>query len=376
MRLRHACRQWVSALALVSIITLSACGQSGEQQAADESGTQNVTAPAADVPDAQPPAPAPTVQPDPASGQQPGQTPAPGSGEALPLSGLQLYLEADAGVRTTADSKVTEWQDQSGSGNDLTAVGTPTLLLGALNGHPVVAFDGSEDKLEGASDIDRLPTGNADRSVYVVVNYQSVGFGGFAWGNHQANQTFGLVVKPDGNLMVQGWGVENDFSSETQGTGQGWMVESAILSAGQLTHYVNGNLVGTKVHTYDTQPVKIVLGAEIDGDPYVRMQAAALLVYDRALSSTEQLQVLQYLQGKYLSSTALGNEPPVANADAASLIQGASLTIDVLANDVDPDGALDSAPAILFRVSQPRRAKHGAPLEQRSGLHPIPRVLW
>jgi hypothetical protein len=42
-----------------------------------------------------------------------------------------------------------------------------------------------------------------------------------------------------------------------------------------------------------------VLGAEIDSDPYVDMQVAELLVYDRALSTAEQQQVQQYLQAKY-----------------------------------------------------------------------------
>src|SRR5690606_16350523 len=90
---------------------------------------------------------------------------------------------------------------------------------------------------------------------------------------------------------------------------------------------------------------KVVLGAEIDGNPYVDMQVAAVLVYDRALSPGEHQQVLQYLDEKYLNGSG-GGQAPYANEDMAVVMRGQGIVIDVLANDV---GMLDpSSVQIVF----------------------------
>jgi hypothetical protein len=47
---------------------------------------------------------------------------------------------------------------------------------------------------------------------------------------------------------------------------------------------------------------RIALGEEIDGNPFVDMQVAAILVYNRALSAGEQNQVKAYLQAKYFAN--------------------------------------------------------------------------
>ena len=50
----------------------------------------------------------------------------------------------------TLNGTVSRWHDQSGNGNDAiqaTAARQPLLMAGALNGHPVVRFDGVNDKL-------------------------------------------------------------------------------------------------------------------------------------------------------------------------------------------------------------------------------------
>ena len=44
----------------------------------------------------------------------------------------------------------------------------------------------------------------------------------------------------------------------------------------------------------------MVVGTELDGSPFINMQVAAIVVYNRALSATEHDQVQAYLQLKYL----------------------------------------------------------------------------
>ncbi|MEO0996787.1 MAG: Ig-like domain-containing protein [Pseudomonadota bacterium] len=227
-------------------------------------------------------------------------TPA-GGVPAPPAAGLVVHLEADTGVTTSSGSTVTLWSDQSGRGNDLVASGNPRLVAAAPSGAQAIDFDGNGDKLERLSGLYGLPAGDADRTVLLVANYRSKGFGGFAYGKNSCNQAFGTVVnRRKGRLTVQGWC--NDFDSGDSGTGQGWLLQSVIHAGGELTHYRDGVLIDTRTHTFDTVLSNMVAGAELDSAPFLDMQIAAILVYDRALSAAEHQQAVDYLRAKYLGN--------------------------------------------------------------------------
>ncbi len=59
---------------------------------------------------------------------------------------LTLWLKANAG--TTGSPKVTAWDDQSGNGNNTTALGNPQLVSNAINYNPAIDFDGTDDFFE------------------------------------------------------------------------------------------------------------------------------------------------------------------------------------------------------------------------------------
>jgi hypothetical protein len=63
------------------------------------------------------------------------------TGAAMPLNGLRLWLKADAVTQTP----VARWADQSGLQNQVlqgTLENRPLVVQNALNGRPVVRFDG------------------------------------------------------------------------------------------------------------------------------------------------------------------------------------------------------------------------------------------
>jgi len=353
-------------------------------------------------------------------------------------SGLVMHLRGDDGV-TESSGSVTSWADLSVSGNDLSVVsGAPALVAGGLNGHAVVDFDGVTDGM-GRTGFSGLPTGSADRTMVMVVRYESDGWGGFTYGTASCNQTFGLSVALNtGNLMVQGWCTANDFISGTAGNGAGWMTHGVVLEGGAFTHYKDGAVINTGSHTFATGSTRIRLGVELDDDPKVKMQVAEILVYDRALSSFELQQVEDYLQAEYFAppvptvaittpadgqsipgdsilvgwasagdttlaehvhvqldndprvsimqltgthvfngvaigphtvrvelasashavlsadsvSVTVTGPPPVALADTAAVTQGDTVTVDVLANDSDPDGTVDSTTVAVVTPPQ------------------------
>lgn len=255
----------------------------------------------------------------------------------LPNNGLVLQLETDQGITTGSNSAVFGWEDQSPSQNDLIASGSPTLIAGALNGQDVISFDGIDDRLQRQGLPITLPAGNSDRAVFVVASYQGTGYGGFAYGTSSCRQTFGTVVSPNGNLALQGWCT--DFESSTPATGQGFLVQSVVVAGGQATHYMGDSVIGThSVANFNTSLANIVVGAEIDGSPFTDMQIAAVIVYDRAVSTQEFAQVQSYLGNKYFASG--GNQTPIAVEDLDSVVFNGSVTTDVLVNDFDNDGLI------------------------------------
>ena len=266
------------------------------------------------------------------------------NGSQPPSAGLVLRLESDLGVLTSGTT-VTGWSDQSGLSNDLIAAGDPQLIADALNGQPVIDFDGTGDKLERTLALTGFPSGNANRTVYFVANYRSGGYGGFAYGTTSCNQTFGTIVRPNGRLMIQGWC--SDFQASEFGTGAGWLIQSAILESSQLSHYLGSQLIDSRTHTYNTVLTNMVMGAELDSNPFMDMQVAAVLVYDRALSAAEHDQALTYLQEKYFNTT---NQPPVANDDADTVANSGSVTVAVVSNDTDADGTIDPTTVALVQL--------------------------
>jgi hypothetical protein len=216
----------------------------------------------------------------------------------VPTDGLVARYESTQGLSATGGT-VTGWADASGNGNDLTAVGDPQVVLDAPNGQSVVAFDGSGDALVRTG-LTGFPTGDADRTVVALVRYDSPGYGGVGYGSPALNQLFGLSVNPDGELMVQGWGRSNDFHTTTVGTGAGWLTQSAVHANGAFTHYKDGVSIDSASHTYATTNDRIVVGAEMTPAPYLDMDVAAVVVYDRALTDTERQQVEEYLRQRYV----------------------------------------------------------------------------
>jgi hypothetical protein len=67
----------------------------------------------------------------------------------IPFNGLALWLRADAGTVLNGGA-VNQWSDQSGNEHNATqgtSSSRPTLINAALNGYPVVRFDGVDDFL-------------------------------------------------------------------------------------------------------------------------------------------------------------------------------------------------------------------------------------
>src|SRR6185369_7700007 len=113
----------------------------------------------------------------------------PASAQTLTVTnGLQLWLKADAGVTATA-GKVTAWQDQSGKGNNATQATadlSPLLVPNAINGKPVLRFDGVDDFLE-VPDSDSLSIAG-DITTFFVIKIDDFATYRAVWAKTKVNQ--------------------------------------------------------------------------------------------------------------------------------------------------------------------------------------------
>lgn len=271
--------------------------------------------------------------------------PSGGSGGLITL-GLVVHLESDLNVSTQTGNTVAAWLDQSGLGNDMVAVGAPTWnVIKTPSGKPAIHFNGTSDLLERSGPLGGLPAGNADRTMFVVARYTgSSAWAGVAYGNGASNQTFGLNVKhPTGELGLQGWGGGNDLISSSPGIGAGWLVQSGLVSGGTGTLFKNGTQIGQFAHVYNTALTRMVIAQEIARLGYVQMDAAAVLIYNRALTGSERATVEAYLNGKYLQAST--NVAPTVTISAptagASFPAGTNITFTASATDPE-DGNLSS----------------------------------
>jgi hypothetical protein len=233
----------------------------------------------------------------------------------LPAAGLIMLLDAEnAALEWSNGSEVTLWRDASTGGNDaVTASGTaPILQTGAIGGHPVVKFDGQNDYLN-------LPTGfenfTAGMSLFVVARplVLQPGFKLVALGNGGGADN--LVLGRNGS---SGAGFQY-FTTNSSGSYQ-WFVTQDALTTGEPALYSviqaggsagssvsasvsrNGIAIGSGsvyVPPVTSRTVNYV-GRSYWNEGRFEGEIAEIIIYNRALTASEQAEVNAYLMQKYL----------------------------------------------------------------------------
>jgi len=214
------------------------------------------------------------------------------------LSGLSLWLKADAGV-TLSGSDVTAWADQSGNGNNaipLEGTGSPTYQANSINSKPSINFNSSFLQIPANS------IGNSGNiSIFIALNYTSgdfilnkgdgASFAGSEW-EIAVGYGFGYV-----DISVEQW----KYSTYTQGTGL--QLLGGIATAGVFQVAINGTNVGTPPDApSQLNPISQIIGIGgngAGGSLNANMKIAEIIIYNRAVTTPERQQVEAYLNTKY-----------------------------------------------------------------------------
>ncbi|MBC7472248.1 MAG: DUF2341 domain-containing protein, partial [candidate division SR1 bacterium] len=223
----------------------------------------------------------------------------------------KLWVSANTANGQTSDNgSISNLTDKSGLGNNaLQASSTrqPILKTNALNGQPVIRFDGVNDGMSAP-----LPlSGNTNFTLFSVTNHlnfpSNYGPSPVSWG---PDSTTGFFAGPyyyppqGGSKFISAWGSASGASFSTQDAFAGQAkLSSSVYNGSTNIMYLNGQAgtTGTKsdsnftTGTFDLGYTSIVSG----GGNYFNGDIAEVLLFNSALSNTDRQTVENYLNTKY-----------------------------------------------------------------------------
>lgn len=244
--------------------------------------------------------------------------------ELSSISGLVVQLEAASANVTLEDTdQVIQWTDLSGNGNHLTTTSAsasrPTYdATGGANGQPSIYFDGTNDYLRGTISA----FSNNEATVFVVAEYAAgdtsqmpfeltnsgtlntgiqaqlyLTNGTYARVYHDATsssitQTRALPISTFVSTIVYDGNTDGDASDQT------------------LSLYEDGIWKGTQTSVGNWRygaPSEFHIGSKSSSTYYAKGNISAIIVYEKALSTSERVQVERYLNAKFATISTKPN---------------------------------------------------------------------
>ena len=272
--------------------------------------------------------PAPHPQPSGAAQHLTSSSPTP----PLQLSGASQHLALwlDAADRTTLEtdgqSNVSIWKDKSGRGHHAlqnSAAAQPRVIQQALNGRPVVRFDGNDvlSMPDGT-----ISTGNDSYTVLMTFRAAMVHDGGLLgagpWSARANSMHFRL--QRDGSLVNHWWGGDNVITPPgTIVGGQPYVVsvvyDSAYGKLGRRQLYLDGE---SQPRGETIQEERADIGAEgnrvgLAWNEFWRGDIAEVIVFHSALSDEDRRRVEHYLIEKWAPVAAPPRTAPAQRVGTA-----------------------------------------------------------
>ena len=221
------------------------------------------------------------------------------------ISGLALWLDAsDTSTITEVGGSVSQWDDKSGNGYDVTQASgavQPSTGLVTVNGRNVLSFV-LGDFLSNASGV---ITGSTNRTIFGVVNDPP------ATPTGSNDVVFGLGVNSNGQafygtteVAIRVWGGNTIYDSGVPSSGPSiiaWGLNGTTVS--DLFARANGVALGVTSVSFPTRVINTQAPTNIGQGPTASQNyegdIAEILMYDSALSGTDIDKVEQYLANKW-----------------------------------------------------------------------------
>jgi hypothetical protein len=237
------------------------------------------------------------------------------------VTGLRLWLKADAITGLADGAGVSTWSDSSGLGNDaVNAVAglQPTYQTNEVTGLPCVRFDGTDDRLD-ITNANMLAASNnaAGFTAFAYVNLSTPSFASrdiYSISNGvdgtAARIKFGQRAATLGEWSMSGRRLDADVAQNLVGnqTQTGWQLLTFVSDWANDDAFIyrDGNLEAstttwlTAGNTSATNALACHVGsAPSAGSEFWIGDIAELVVYDNAVSTTDRLNLWAYFQAKY-----------------------------------------------------------------------------
>jgi autotransporter-associated beta strand protein len=220
------------------------------------------------------------------------------------ISGLQLWLKADAITGLADGATVNTWPDSSGNNRNATRiVGTPVFKTNTVNGKPVVRFT-----TDGNSHF-TFPQLNTIRTVFWVVKENANGLH-FLLGDDN-NYHFHRGVA--GEMFHGTHASLNVRNGTTKLMGATIAPTTTLLGSGyRLVSVVTAGNVEASTLAKD----RTIIDRSWDGD------VAEVIIYDRALTAAEEEKIGFYLAQKYAMTTDYRGTAPAYTSDGSTWSNG------------------------------------------------------
>ena len=206
------------------------------------------------------------------------------------------------GAPIVNNDPVSQWNDLSGNDNNaiqVTPSYQPTYVTNGINGLPSLDFDGGNDYLETQNMV--LNPANTDFSIFIVVKFHSV--------PTVTQQT--LLQQGDGSGVGRTYltrffvpstirSFMGNTTTEGSAIGDATTIYNLNLNAGSLSIYKNGSLDASNSVTAESATGVMYIGIHKDLNKYLlKGQIGEIIIFDRALGSSQRQAVEQYLSNKW-----------------------------------------------------------------------------
>ncbi len=227
---------------------------------------------------------------------------------------------------TMSGATVATWRDMTGNGYDATQANNsnrPTYQANAINGHPALHFDSSNNTyLELAR-----PVADDFTIAIVFQSGQGVGTGtsyyqgaGLVSGEMPSSvNDYCLALNADGKVLA---GTGNPDKNLVSATGFNdnmphFAVFRRVRANGSLTLFIDGRIEAANTgNTYSlTKPNRLVIGAQQVLNNYFTGDIAEITIYDTALSDNSIFSLSQQVREQYINGgPGKASEPEPANS--------------------------------------------------------------
>lgn len=213
------------------------------------------------------------------------------------VTGVVLWLAADAITGLADGDPVSAWEDLSAEGNDAgqaTSGNRPTYQTAEVNGLPVVRFDGSNDYMDCLT----LTGSPAAVTMIAVVKPTGSGYRTIVG----AHTDGGLQWRIDSSTNYQT--LNKQFTAavgtSTGAVGSAFHVVSASFAAGASYAFeLDGVASGSGSHAQTLTSGRTFRIGSRNAAEFLSGDLAELIVYDSVLSGPDLDSVTAYLQAKY-----------------------------------------------------------------------------